>query len=113
MHRRLAMLLAAAVVAAPCAALAQNPQPAPPGVKAPVAPPNSPSPPPEQVAPGAQNMQGNDPNLSNKLASQNGTLHPSNVDPGIAVTPPANGQGTMPVIPPPGTSGGNPNVEPK
>jgi hypothetical protein len=39
---------------------------------------------------------------------------PSGVDPGIrAPTPPAGSTATMPVIPPPGTPGGNPNVQAK
>jgi hypothetical protein len=38
-------------------------------------------------------------------------IHPGNPDPGIAVRPPKTG--TMPVVPPPGTPGGNPAVIPK
>ena len=50
-------------------------------------------------------------NLSDKLAQSDGVLCPPNVDPEIkAPTPDA---GTMPVIPPPGSPGGNPNVQPK
>ncbi len=49
--------------------------------------------------------------LSDKLAQSNGVICPPNVDPGIkAPTPNA---GKMPVIPPPGSPGGNPNVQPK
>lgn len=45
-------------LAAPTA-LAQNPQPAPPGVvPAPVAPPNAASPPPEQIAPAGKDAPG-------------------------------------------------------
>ncbi len=97
------------------AANAQNPQVAPPQETHPqVAPPGSSQPPPEQVAPparipGAQNEQ----NLSDKLSRQQGTLHPPAVDPGIHVPAPSQAQGTMPVIPPPGSPGGNPNVVPK
>ena len=40
-----------------------------------------------------------------------GTVQQGNPDPGISV--PRGGIGTMPVIPPPGTPGGNPNVVPK
>ena len=113
MHRNIAALLVLAVAAAPAAAMAQNPQPAPPGAHAPVAPPNAPSPPPEKVAPGALSKQANNQTLSDRLSEQRGTLHPSNVDPGINVTPPAHDQSTMPVIPPPGTAGGNRRVVPK
>jgi hypothetical protein len=50
-------------------------------------------------------------NLSDKLAQSDGVLCPPNVDPEIkAPTPDA---GKMPVIPPPGSPGGNPNVQPK
>ncbi len=40
-----------------------------------------------------------------------GVLTPGNPDPGINLPIPP--QGRMPVIPPPGTPGGNPNVQPK
>lgn len=50
-------------------------------------------------------------NLSDKLARTGGVICPPNVDPDIkAPTPNA---GKMPVIPPPGSPGGNPNVQPK
>jgi hypothetical protein len=49
--------------------------------------------------------------LSEKLDQTNGVICPPNVDPGIkAPTPDA---GKMPVIPPPGSPGGDPNVQPK
>jgi hypothetical protein len=50
-------------------------------------------------------------NLSNRLAQSNGTLHPPPVDPGMQKTPTVGG--TMPVVRPPGTPGGNPRVVPK
>jgi hypothetical protein len=54
---------------------------------------------------------GSSENLSDKLAQSGGVLCPQNVDPAIkAPTPPT---GDKSVIPPPGGSGGNPNVEPK
>jgi hypothetical protein len=50
--------------------------------------------------------------LSEQLSESKGVIcPPSGVDPGIAV-PPVGG-GRMPVIPPPGTPGGDPNVVPK
>ncbi len=38
-------------------------------------------------------------------------IHPGNPDPGMAITPPKTG--TMQVVPPPGTPGGNPAPVPK
>jgi len=50
-------------------------------------------------------------NLSDKLARTDGVICPENVDPSIkAPTPDA---GKMPVIPPPGSPGGDPTVRPK
>ena len=51
------------------------------------------------------------PTLSDKLSQTNGVICPPNVDPNMkAPTPNA---GKMPVIPPPGSPGGNPDVQPK
>lgn len=51
-------------------------------------------------------------NLSDKLNSTNGVIHPKgNVDPGIAK--PATSDDPMPVIPPPGDPGGDPRTQPK
>ena len=50
-------------------------------------------------------------NLSDKLARNGGVLCPPNVDPEIRAPTPETGK--MPVIPPPGSTGGNPNVQPK
>ncbi len=49
--------------------------------------------------------------LSDKLAQSNGVICPPNVDP--AIKAPTPNAGKMPVIPPPGSPGGNPNVQPK
>jgi hypothetical protein len=87
-------------------AMAQSTQAVPPTAPvAPSTPPNRAAP-PEQVVP-----RGRD--LSNTLSRQKGTITPPNVDPGMTVTPPRNGSATTPVIPPPGTSGGNRSVVPK
>jgi hypothetical protein len=52
-------------------------------------------------------------NLSNRLASSGGVIcPPSNVDPEIKLPTPETGN-TMPVIPPPGSPGGDPSVQPK
>jgi hypothetical protein len=49
--------------------------------------------------------------LSDKLGQSNGVICPPDIDTGMsAPTPDA---GNTPVIPPPGSPGGNPNVQPK
>ena len=51
-------------------------------------------------------------NLSDELSRSNGVIcPPAEVDPGISVPP--TGRGVMPVIPPPGTPGGDPTIIPK
>jgi hypothetical protein len=118
-----AILTAAVASAAP--ALAQNPQSASPAnPTVPMAPPNAPSPPPEKIAPPSGNtLGGTSPggtspsgsarhgDLSNRLSQQQGTI--PNIDPGMQVTPPRDGSATTPVIPPPGSPGGNRSVIPK
>lgn len=50
--------------------------------------------------------------LSDKLDRQDGVIRPpSGIDPGMTQSPPESGK--MPVIPPPGTPGGEQGVEPK
>jgi hypothetical protein len=50
--------------------------------------------------------------LSEKLDRQHGVIRPpAGIDPGMTQTPPAVGK--MPVIPPPGTPGGEQGVQPK
>lgn len=96
-----------ASIALPYAAVAQNPQPAPPqATQTPVAPPSSSQPPAEQIVP----RHGS---LSDQLSAQKGTLNPPAVDPGINAPLPKQSHGSMPVIPPPGTPGGNQAVVPK
>lgn len=53
--------------------------------------------------------------LSDKLSATSGVIHPkADVDPDIKVAPPSSeGSATMPVIPPPGTPGGDQTVKPK
>jgi hypothetical protein len=49
--------------------------------------------------------------LSDQLNKSNGVMCPPDIDPGMkAPTPNA---GNTPVIPPPGTPGGDPNIQPK
>lgn len=107
-HYRKFLFTLLVCAAAPAVATAQNPQPAPPQVTpAPVAPPSAAQPPPEQIAPRDNT------DLSGRLSAQQGTLHPPMVDPGINAPLPPRASGSMPVIPPPGTPGGNPSVVPK
>lgn len=100
-------LILTPLIVVPTLALAQNPQPAAPAdPSVHVAPPNVGSTPPEKIAPANGN-------LSSQLSQQKGTIAPPNVDPGMTVRPPANGSATTPVIPPPGSPGGNRSVVPK
>lgn len=63
------------------------------------------------AAQGATVGQANEP-LGDKLAKSDGVLcPPSGVDPEMRAPTPDTG--TTPVIPPPGSPGGNPNVQPK
>lgn len=61
------------------------------------------------AAPGGSATTGE--NLSDKLARTDGVICPPNVDPEIKAPTPDVGK--MPVIPPPGTPGGDPGVRPK
>jgi hypothetical protein len=65
----------------------------------------------EQVQPGARGPGTTGENLSDKLARTDGVLCPPNVDPGIRLPTPEAGR--TPVIPPPGSPGGDPSVQPK
>lgn len=66
---------------------------------------------PEDTAPGRSGSS-QEP-LVRKLNRTDGVLHPPvGVDPGLAIPPPSTGS-NMPVIPPPGTPGGNSTIEPK
>ena len=50
--------------------------------------------------------------LSDKLARTGGVICPPNVDPEMKAPTPESGN-KMPVIPPPGSPGGDPNIQPK
>ena len=95
-----------AVILMAAPAMAQNPQPASPSNPAVQVAPPSASAPPEKIAPPSRGM-------SDRLSKQQGTIDPPNVDPNMTVHPPAHTGGTTPVIPPPGSPGGNPSVVPK
>jgi hypothetical protein len=92
-------------------------------VAQPANPPSAASPPahvdPKGCAPGerlqtdgagAPQQKSGEP-LSDKLARTDGVLCPPNVDPEIKAPTPQGGN--MPVIPPPGSPGGDQNVQPK
>jgi hypothetical protein len=105
--RRVSLLVVLTIAAGP--AMAQNPQPtSPTNPTVPVAPPSAPSPPPERIAPGPGSGT-----LSDHLSRQKGTIAPPDVDPGMAVQPSGQAKATTPVIPPPGSPGGNLSVVPK
>src|SRR3954447_23424180 len=77
----------------------------------PVQPPSATIAPPEQIAP-RDGATDNGTTMSDRLSRQQGAVKPPSVDPGMSVQP-KTGAGTMPVIPPPGSPGGNPSVVPK
>jgi hypothetical protein len=52
-------------------------------------------------------------NPTDRLSQQKGMIAPPNVDPRMHVNPPRNSRATTPVIPPPGSLGGNQSVVPK
>ena len=60
-----------------------------------------------------QNTPGSDSgaSLSDKLAESRGVICPPGVDPAMTQKPPA--EGTIKIVPPPGSPGGDPNVQPK
>ena len=109
-----AALLAASLVVS---ALAEAQ--APPSTKAPVAPRNEQADPglcgnrSDTVGQGDQAQRSDDKSLSDRLARSGGVLcPPGQVDPDIRQPPPSTG-GPMPVIPPLGSPGGDPSVQPK
>ena len=111
--KRLVLLGLACVVATP--AFAQ----APPHTNMPVTPREQSSPGPcanSTIGQGndivdTKKQPAQDKTLSDKLAASNGVICPPPVDPAMKQpTPPG---GTMPVIPPPGSPGGDPHTQPK
>src|SRR5712691_9976355 len=66
---------------------------------------------PEAAGPGTSG--GSSEPLSDKLDRSGGAIRPpSGIDPGLTQSPPRSGS-SMPVIPPPGTPGGEPEINPK
>jgi hypothetical protein len=89
----------------------------------PIRPPQAPNmPPTNQVIPekmkpeepSATGTVGSGATLSEKLEATDGVIRPpANIDPEITAPAPVPNPGTTPVIPPPGSPGGNPSVVPK
>jgi hypothetical protein len=84
--------------------------------------PNMPAPQntiPEKIEPQSQDPSttgstGSSGTLSDKLEASDGVIRPpSNIAPDMTVPAPDPNPGTTRVIPPPGSPGGNPNIEPK
>lgn len=66
----------------------------------------------DKQTPPPSDVSRQDGSLSEKLNSTSGVIHPEgSVDPGMQKTPSATG--AMPVVPPPGSPGGNSDVVPK
>jgi hypothetical protein len=116
MERKFHVLVMAALLLVPAAAAAQ----APPQGKPPLAPKKEMRDPDACVEAPATVGKGGDLDLKNpedrtlsgQLAESQGVIcPPPHVDP--EMKKPAPGGGTMPVIPPPGSPGGNPYVQPK
>ncbi|QQO24542.1 hypothetical protein JJB98_08085 [Bradyrhizobium diazoefficiens] len=112
------LILAGLLIAAPGGAIAQAPPaPAtPPQATAPPSPQHatncSPQDRPNRAPDGTTTGQAREP-LGDKLAKSEGVLcPPAGVDPEMHAPTPNTGDNT-PVIPPPGSPGGNPNVRPK
>ena len=119
MQSKHSLLLLSVLIAASGAASAQAPPPTPPPAQtAPSAPARvndcvpMPVPPRGTIAPeGSTTGQRTEP-LSDRLAKSDGVLcPPAGVDPEIRAPTPDTGN--TPVIPPPGSPGGDPSVRPK
>jgi hypothetical protein len=104
---RLVGLAAAAFLSANASAYGQAQRPAP---------PQQPDPRntiPEKIEPAPRDGNAQK-SLSDELDATGGVIRPpSGVDPEIQAPAPEPNPGTMPVIPPPGSPGGDPNVRPK
>lgn len=119
MSIRHTLLIAGFSIAASGAAFAQAP-PSPATPPAPTAPPSA-SRPSANCAPTQTTAQGtvapagpsSEP-LGDKLAKSDGVLcPPGNVDPAMRAPTPSNDSSNTPVIPPPGSPGGDQSVRPK
>jgi hypothetical protein len=111
MTRTFAIAAAALLLAAPAlaqtSAAPRDPKACAPGAESRLKVPDTPTP----SGPKTPNTTGSGGSLSDTLAQSDGVLCPPNIDPEIHAPTPDVGK--MPVIPPPGSPGGNPNVQPK
>ena len=98
-------LIALALISAATAASAQTTPTSPPAQAPKDCPPGT-----SANAPGI-NSDDSKGNLSDKLASSKGIICPPSIDPHMQQRPPEGG--SIKVIPPPGSPGGNQNVQPK
>jgi hypothetical protein len=103
------LLFCSTLILAVTAAEAQIPPTAPENPTVPVAPQNSPAMPPERIAPSGGTT------LSEQLSKGREVVVPpkTTVDPGMTVSPPNRSGSHMPVIPAPGSPGGNTRVIPR
>ena len=99
------LLLGAAALARPGATSPRDPKACAPGADSHLKMPDSPAPPTSGATTGSGT------NLSDKLAQSGGVICPPNVDPGIKAPTPDVGK--MPIIPPPGSPGGDQSKQPK
>lgn len=117
------LLIASLVIAGSGAAIAQAPPTA-------ATPPAQTAPPPSDrananctptraspqgtITPNGSSTTGSNEQLGDKLAKSDGVLcPPSNVDPAMRSPAPNGDSSNTPVIPPPGSPGGDPSVRPK
>jgi hypothetical protein len=105
----LALLCALALLAGVSAAAAQMPRPDPKDAERAV--PGAAVP---ETTPPETSGQAPAESLSDRLERSKGVIHPpGDVDPEIHVSPPEATHDPMPVIPPPGSPGGDQRVQPK
>jgi hypothetical protein len=72
------------------------------------------TPPTSPDVPGTTRSTGAGETLSERLHESEGVIRPpAGIDPEIRVPAPVPDPGTTPVIPPPGSPGGNPAIQPK
>jgi hypothetical protein len=107
MKRRTAIALAFVISAVGAATAAPEPERPPAAADPKACAPGEVSPPRD----GREETTGAGNNLSDKLARTDGVICPPNVDPEIRAPTPETGR--TPVIPPPGSPGGDPNIRPK
>ena len=108
MKTRVALAVACMTAVAVCAFAQDRP---PSAVDPKACAPGEPTLPDTTARPPATTGQQAPETLSDKLARTDGVICPENVDPHIRAPTPDVGK--MPVIPPPGTPGGDPTVRPK